>query len=63
MSEDLHRTIDTLREENYRLKNKLRDEFAMAALQGILASETKDNVKNISDASYMMADAMMEARK
>ena len=40
----------------------LRDEFAMAALQGMLAAEC-DLARNIARCAYEYADAMMEARK
>ena len=43
----------------------LRDEFAMAALSGIIATpnlQTTD-VKILAGAAYGLADAMMEARK
>lgn len=41
----------------------LRDEFAMAALTGVLASESRDSRENFAAACYKMADAMLEARK
>ena len=40
----------------------LRDEFAMAALQGMLARES-DLARNVARYAYEYADAMMEARK
>jgi hypothetical protein len=40
----------------------LRDDFAMAALQGMLAAEC-DLARNIARCAYEYADAMMEARK
>jgi hypothetical protein len=40
----------------------LRDEFAMAALQGMLASEAAFD-RNMAEYAYEYADAMMEARK
>ena len=41
----------------------LRDQFAMAALTGMAASDTRDSPENFAKASYKLADAMMEARK
>lgn len=44
----------------------LRDQFAMAALQGILASTTESHsygsFEDASDAAYKYADAMIRAR-
>ena len=41
----------------------LRDEFAMAALTGILAGDKEDmSMSTIASASYRMADRMLEAR-
>jgi hypothetical protein len=40
----------------------LRDEFAMAALQGMLASEAAFD-RNMAEYAYEYADEMMEARK
>jgi hypothetical protein len=40
----------------------LRDEFAMAALQGMLARES-DLARNVARYAYEYADAMMEVRK
>ena len=40
----------------------LRDEFAMAALQGMLASEAAFD-RNMAEYAYEYADAMMEERK
>jgi hypothetical protein len=40
----------------------LRDEFAMAALKGMLARES-DLARNVARYAYQYADAMMEARK
>lgn len=55
---------------NYREKERqeLRDQFAMAALTGILASRARsvgdksDPCKVAAIAAYMTADAMMEER-
>jgi len=41
----------------------LRDEFAMAALTGVLASDVRDSRENFAAKCYKMADAMLEARK
>lgn len=52
-----------LQEENERLRMTLRDQFAMAALTGLLADyERSGSFKEHSHDSYRMADAMMEAR-
>lgn len=41
----------------------LRDEFAMAALTGLLASDTQDTSTVFAKLSFAMADAMMKARE
>ena len=44
----------------------LRDYFAAKALQGMLASETADDIASITTyalSSYLYADAMMKARE
>lgn len=41
---------------------RLRDEFAMAALSGLLASDTKTSMKEFARHSWQMADAMLAAR-
>ena len=41
----------------------LRDEFAMAAMQGILANGYAGEFSNCAMRAYAQADAMMEARK
>ena len=41
----------------------LRDEFAMAALTGLLASDVQDGAAVFAKLSYVLADAMLEARK
>ena len=44
--------------------NDLRDCFAMFAMMGIVGRGIdKDIVSKVADNSYIMADAMMEARK
>lgn len=40
----------------------LRDYFAAKAMQGLLASEVNAGLKAFAKQSYVMADAMMEAR-
>ena len=52
-------------------ESKLRDEFAKAALMGMLATDTDYNIngfrvddeKGFARLSYLYADAMLEARK
>lgn len=41
----------------------LRDYFAAKAMQSSLLKNTFLNEKEIAECSYLMADAMMEARK
>ena len=41
----------------------LRDYFAAAALQGMLASNEKGNSNFFSETSYRIADAMLKARE
>lgn len=41
----------------------LRDQFAMAAMQGIIAHFGFEFEERNADQSYLVADAMMEARK
>lgn len=41
----------------------LRDEFAMAALTGLLSDPTSSGPEGCATAAYLYADAMMEARK
>lgn len=41
----------------------LRDYFAAAALQGLLASNEKGNSNFFSETSYRLADAMLRARE
>ena len=45
---------------------KLRDYFASAALQGLLATDLNcapEYVQSIADSAYVMADAMLKARE
>jgi hypothetical protein len=45
-------------------KPSLRDQYAMAAMAGLLADHTKDMyIKDCAESAYKYADAMMEARK
>jgi hypothetical protein len=44
-------------------REQLRDQFAMAALVGMLPSISSSNWKKIAEHSYEVADAMLEARK
>jgi len=51
---------------NEQTEKTLRDEFAMAALQGLLATLQPHSVMRFDEetaAAYRFADAMMEARK
>ena len=41
----------------------LRDWFAGHALAGICATDTADTVEKYAKCAYMLADAMIEARK
>lgn len=41
----------------------LRDQFAMAALTGLLSDPTSSGPKGCATAAYLYADAMLEARK
>ena len=41
----------------------IRDQFAMAALTGMIPSISSSNWKKIAEHSYEVADAMLEARK
>ena len=41
----------------------LRDQFAMAAMTGLLSDPTSSGPKGCATAAYLYADAMMEARK
>ena len=60
-------------EKEERERVRLRDEFAKAALQGLTAGLTKDDVHEfghgirggnlIASAAYVLADAMLKARK
>jgi hypothetical protein len=45
-------------------KASLRDQFAMAAMAGLLADNTKDMyINDCAESAYKYADAMMEKRK
>jgi hypothetical protein len=60
--------LDYIPKEEYRGMD-LRDYFAAKAIQGILASDpdlddtVPNGIKAITEISYEIADAMMEARK
>jgi phosphopantetheine adenylyltransferase len=56
-----HHALHAKREQYER--EQLRDQFAMAALTGCLASNTIAENKEIAEMSYELADAMLEARK
>ena len=57
----------TLTAEEYArflMQTTLRDQFAMAALTGLLANERNDGTAEaIANVCYKAADAMLEARK
>lgn len=40
----------------------LRDYFAAKAMQGLMASDVRDNPKAFAEYSYQMADAMLKER-
>ena len=52
-----------VRIKHYTQELTLRDQFAMAALTGLLASCKTDCVDVYVKDAYQMADAMLEARK
>ena len=45
-----------------RQKKTLRDEFAMAALTGLIADPTGPNYSDVPEKAYRFADAMMKER-
>lgn len=49
--------------ESAKYPRSLRDEFAMAALQGMLSASANDQWDIFAADAYAAADAMMEARK
>ncbi|MGD1868601.1 MAG: hypothetical protein ACFB0F_03605 [Neomegalonema sp.] len=53
----------SLREIADRREADLRDEFAMAALQGLLAHASGEDPRLSPELAYELADAMLEARK
>jgi hypothetical protein len=64
----LNKQAQYLERENRKLRRTLRDEFAQAALTGYLASfeptgEPTEFSQSIARDCYVMADAMLEARK
>lgn len=42
---------------------ELRDEFAMAAMQGMISSGKAFNLSKVAKDAYIMADVMLEAKK
>lgn len=58
-------SLDTLLEKGiFSLPRiSLRDQFAMAALTGMLSNEELSTIKDIASDAYRYADAMLEARK
>lgn len=68
-NEDILATqVRTLQNELRAARQALRDQFAMAALTGYLASfepmgEPSEYASSIAKDCYQLADAMMEARK
>lgn len=44
-------------------ENALRDQFAMAALTGMIADPSGVDYRSVPKKAYEMADAMLEARK
>lgn len=63
--ESMRATIKHLERENRAMRVTLRDDFAKAALIGILASDVGQNIhqNEAAECAYAHADAMMEARK
>lgn len=65
----VHQKIKQLEKDLASAKINLRDQFAMSALQGLLANPfdvdelTGDAIKHFAGMSYEYADAMLEARK
>lgn len=49
--------------EEKELKIELRDYFAAAALQGICSCNLEVRVEEIASYAYLVADAMLQARK
>jgi hypothetical protein len=56
---ELHRPILTVTQP----RATLRDQFAMAALAGLLSDPTSSGPKGCAKVAYEYADAIMEARK
>jgi hypothetical protein len=56
---ELHCSLLTVNQE----RATLRDQFAMAALTGLLSDPESSGPKGCADAAYSYADAMMEHRK
>jgi hypothetical protein len=56
---ELHRPVLTVNQE----RATLRDQFAMAALAGLLSDPTSSGPKGCAKAAYEYVDAILEARK
>lgn len=58
-------SIDILMEENYYLKNNLRDQFAVAALTGMIAGRLRMGITmgEVASAAYEYADACLAERQ
>ena len=60
---DLEDSIKTIERGLSKKELRLRDEFAMAAMQGLLGIfTTEDNIDDVPVLAYLMADAMLAAR-
>lgn len=57
----VHQTLNERRENNLRENSTLRDQFAMAALTGVLAYGQRFDVSAAADA-YSFADEMLKER-
>jgi hypothetical protein len=61
--------VKRLTEQNQRLKGDkrenptVRDQFAMAAVTGMLGHGVNSDAANVSATAYWLADAMMKARE
>lgn len=65
---EMHRKAEQMIEalEKEKERQRLRDQFAAAALTGLLASDQYDRLvtaADYADAAYEMADAMLAARE
>lgn len=61
--ESTSETIARLKVERDQWKATLRDQFAMAALQGLLASCLRPDKARTAEEAYQAADAMLAARE